>query len=283
MKGQAYRSLDFTKENHYCDAIIAQVCGKLSVQVKTLGIHHEFTLWVDPYEVSLRVGHHVYPKDNQQLIVAQFDKEGNTRFQLDLDTAFSHTRLPSPRASPTHSLASSSTSGSGPSTPQRTSSPYPVLQPSLFNNGSQLSPPRALSPSAPIFEMRSSTPITIPFDGINAQSDENLSIDDNQQSRDRSDTPHSMHSTTSNESADSGYCGYVESYPYYYKLNRLYRALAVQKHNVNGSLMSKGPNSRRTSRTMHYTPKAHSSSPPTPTPANIHHWPIMAVGRQSKH
>ena len=54
MKGQAYRSLDFNKENHYCDAIIAQVCGKLAVQVKTLGIQHEFTLWVDPYEVSLR-------------------------------------------------------------------------------------------------------------------------------------------------------------------------------------------------------------------------------------
>ncbi|RNA12126.1 hypothetical protein BpHYR1_017468, partial [Brachionus plicatilis] len=29
--------------------------------------------------------------------------------------------------------------------------------------------------------------------------------------------------------SDSAYCGYVESFPYYYKLNRLYNALALQK------------------------------------------------------
>jgi hypothetical protein len=38
-------------------------------------------------------------------------------------------------------------------------------------------------------------------------------IDGNLIQPDRSDTPHSMHSTTSNESSDSGYCGYVESFP----------------------------------------------------------------------
>lgn len=44
---------------------------------------------------------------------------------------------------------------------------------------------------------------------------------------------------------DDSYCGYVESFPYYYKLNRLYNALAVQKLQTerlkkNGMLNPKG-------------------------------------------
>lgn len=66
-------------------------------------------------------------------------------------------------------------------------------------------------------------------------------------SSERSDTPQSMYqqqlqlsqqpsqppspapSTKTAGSSPSSYCGYVESYPYYYKLNRLYHALAIQK------------------------------------------------------
>jgi hypothetical protein len=36
-------------------------------------------------------------------------------------------------------------------------------------------------------------------------------------------------STSPSKSNGGAYCGYVESYPYYYKLNRLYNALAIQK------------------------------------------------------
>lgn len=36
-------------------------------------------------------------------------------------------------------------------------------------------------------------------------------------------------STSPSKSNGGSYCGYVESYPYYYKLNRLYNALAIQK------------------------------------------------------
>ncbi len=35
--------------------------------------------------------------------------------------------------------------------------------------------------------------------------------------------------SSKNNEKDEKYCGYVESFPYYYKLNRLYNALAVQK------------------------------------------------------
>ena len=43
--------------------------------------------------------------------------------------------------------------------------------------------------------------------------------------------PSNNNSQTSTSPSKSGgaYCGYVESYPYYYKLNRLYNALAIQK------------------------------------------------------
>lgn len=54
MKGQAYRSLEFTKENQFCDATVDQVCRKLSLNSKSLGIRQELILWIDPYEVSLR-------------------------------------------------------------------------------------------------------------------------------------------------------------------------------------------------------------------------------------
>ncbi len=59
----------------------------------------------------------------------------------------------------------------------------------------------------------------------------------------RSETPSSLNEQTlsastlttaqlsppKNNTNGGAYCGYVESYPYYYKLNRLYNALAIQK------------------------------------------------------
>lgn len=139
----------------------------------------------------------------------------------DLDGLFSQARLPltnASRASPTHSSPCDSASCSGASTPQRTSSPFPVPQPSMYHNGPLFTPPRALSPQAPVFQMIASSPINVPAKphpletSINT-SDEGSPTDANQTQPERSDTPHSMHSTTSNESSDSGYCGYVESYP----------------------------------------------------------------------
>jgi len=54
IKGQAYRSLEFNKENDYCDVIVAQVCHHLGFTPDLLGIRHELTLWIDPYEISIR-------------------------------------------------------------------------------------------------------------------------------------------------------------------------------------------------------------------------------------
>ena len=170
-----------------------------------------------------RLGHHVCPKDNQQLIVARFDKEGNELVKNDLDTLFSQSRIPmvttnTLRSSPTNSSSCDSASCSGSSTPQRTSSPYPATQPSMFHNGPLFTPPRALSPQAPVFQMFSSSPINVPLKPHPLENsidnfDEGSPIEGNHSQPDRSDTPHSMHSTTSNESSDSGYCGYVESFP----------------------------------------------------------------------
>ena len=93
----------------------------------------------------------------------------------------------------------------------------------MFRNGPLFTPPRALSPQAPAFQMSPSAPIKVPvkyeqnhFLQTNSESIscEGSPIDGNMMIQpDRSDTPHSMHSTTSNESSDSGYCGYVESFP----------------------------------------------------------------------
>ena len=72
------------------------------------------------------------------------------------------------------------------------------------------------------FKCLPSSPIKVPI-----KNEQNYSLQNNTESvswkvhqlmeiicqPDRSDTPHSMHSTTSNESSDSGYCGYVESFP----------------------------------------------------------------------
>ncbi|CAF3244820.1 unnamed protein product [Rotaria socialis] len=281
-KGQAYRSLEFNKENDFCDTIVGQVCGYLNFTPSLLGIRHELTLWIDPYEVSIRLGNHVCPKDNQQIIVARFDKDGNEIMHNDLDGLLSQSRIPMvnpSRTSPTNSSPCDSVSNSGSSTPQRTSSPFSVAQQSMFRNDPLFTPPRALSPQAPAFQMFSSAPISVPFRGHPLENsiniDDRLLMEGNHSQPERSDTPHSMNSTTSNESSDSGYCGYVESYPYYYKLNRLYKALAIQKCGPNPSAVRKTQHTRRVPRHIYQQqqtiimPTNFSTSPTTPTPMNI--------------
>ncbi|CAF0831164.1 unnamed protein product [Rotaria sp. Silwood1] len=319
IKGQAYRSLEFNKENDYCDVIVSQICHDLGFASNLLGIRHDLTLWIDPYEVTIRLGNHVSPKENQQLIVVRFDKDGNELIRNDLDSLFYQSRIPMVAtnplgSSPTNSSSCDSASCSGSSTPQRTSSPYPGTQQSsviplppplpttLYRNGPLFTPPRALSPQAPAFHMSPSAPIKVPVRHeqnypfqINAGSisSEGSPCDGNNMQPDRSDTPYSMHSTTSNESSDSGYCGYVESFPYYYKLNRLYKALAIQKLSINTNPMGKmtyNPSTSHHHRRMPHNyhnqqqqkmnnnnnnnnnniiPSSLSTSPPTPTPMNI--------------
>ena len=48
-------------------------------------------------------------------------------------------------------------------------------------------------------------------------------------SKSPSDTRKADSKSPSSDKKEDSYCGYVESFPYYYKLNRLYNALAVQK------------------------------------------------------
>lgn len=311
--------------------------------------------------VSFRLGNHASPKENQQLTVARFDKEGNEIVRNDLDTLFSQSRIPIvttsnlSRSSPTHTSPCDSASCSGSSTPQRTSSPYPTGQLSLnipsttmFRNAPLFTPPRALSPQAPTFQMSPSAPITVPVtyeqnhflqNNTESISCEGSPSDGNGLQPDRSDTPHSVHSTTSNESSDSGYCGYVESFPCkifflhaliilipcfvllimidYYKLNRLYKALAIQKlSHPMGKATHNSPvthhqrrlptphhhqaqhqhyqqhqqanhhyhnNTTATNNNTNAIPSSNllSSSPPTPTPMNIDQFPPFYAQQSS--
>lgn len=250
------------------------------------------------------MGNHVCPKDNQQIILARFDQQGNELIRNDLDALLAQSRSPTgstSRASPTNSSPPDSANSSRASTPQHTTVSYPVSQPSMFRNGPLFTPPRGLSPQAPVFQMASSSPINVPSKPHPLETslenfEETSSFGDETNSQpERSDTPHSMNSTTSNESTDSGYCGYVESYPCkieihreniphilfvcfffldYYKLNRLQKALALQKHTGHGHRMGKNSHHRRVPHQMYYQvqetiPTDFSTSPPTPTPANI--------------
>ena len=54
IKGQAYRSLEFNKDNDYCDVIVSPICQELGIASNQLGIRHELTLWIDPYEITIR-------------------------------------------------------------------------------------------------------------------------------------------------------------------------------------------------------------------------------------
>lgn len=298
------------------------------------------------------MGNHASPKENQPLVIARFDFAGNQLIHNDLEYILAKSRATmvmitlggsttqSSRLSPMASSPCDSTSCSGSSTPQRTSSPYPNGQSSAnnstltqstvsFHNASTFTTQRGLSPQAPAFQMSSSSPIKVPnrFESttsslhVNSEltSCEGSPSDGNHLQPDRSDTPHSMHSTTSNESTDSGYCGYVESFPCklscinfesfnvafhifnidYYKLNRLYKALAIQKLSMTGVPIGKSPthspvvHHRRTNfvsqqqqyqqypqqqfyqhghQKMNHIPNTVSplsNSPPTPTPMNI--------------
>jgi hypothetical protein len=64
----------------------------------------------------------------------------------------------------------------------------------------------------------------------------------------------------------------------YYKLNRLYKALALQKFSTNTPRMGKVPHGRRVPHHIYHQqqqqqedsiPTSFSTSPPTPTPMNI--------------
>lgn len=237
------------------------------------------------FDSFCRLGSHVSLKDQQQFVIARFATNGETLFQHDLDIILSQCRA-STNSTSRLSPPLEKSDENIPSIPiPRTSSPKSVLQPSRFHNGPLFTPLRALSPQAPPFEM--SSPINVPSETSIDSIDECSSVEDAHSQPDRSDTPHSMHSTTSNESSDSGYCGYVESYPCkfrktnslliflnpsfrlivdYYKLNRLNRALAMQRTSGNKNT-GKPPHSRRPPRQHHvvYRP----TSPPTPTPHNI--------------
>ena len=168
-----------------------------------------------------RLENYTLPKQNQQLLVAQFDKQGNELVHYNIDALFSQSRIPMiniSQQSPTISSSNDSDACSDLPTSQSTSSSYSIAPPSMYYNVPRFPPPRALSPQAPVFQMPSSSPIHVPsklhlLDNIPNDTDDNLSIEENNSQPERSDTPQSTHSTTSNESTDSGYCGYVESYP----------------------------------------------------------------------
>jgi hypothetical protein len=127
----------------------------------------------------IRLGNHASPKENQSLVIARFDREGNELIRHDLETLLSSSRVTTithshaARSSPIQTSSCDSASCSGASTPQRTSSPYPIAQSSyinqavtsgqsLYQNAPLFTPTRALSSQAPAFQMPISAPIKVP-------------------------------------------------------------------------------------------------------------------------
>ncbi|CAF0812224.1 unnamed protein product [Didymodactylos carnosus] len=307
VRGQAFRSLIFQKDSE-CDPIIAKACEKAAFMPALLGIQHDITIWIDPREVTIRIGNHPYLKNGQQMLVARFDNEGNELVRHDLDTLFNSdiatmlnvtTTTVTTNNNQQHTSSSSSSSSvsdssqpcSGSSTPQRTSSPYTM--PTMYHNPPLFTPPRTLSPQTTTATYHSQinqqpshsylSPNQVQYNGGNytyssmpiAVPTQMTNIDTSSPSYgsptevERSDTPHSHHSTASSDSTDSGYCGYVESFPYYYKLNRLYKALAVQKYAGIQMKQPMHPNRRsynnQLTNSSVVTPPL-STTPPTPTP-----------------
>ncbi|XP_075696975.1 uncharacterized protein LOC142662649 [Rhinoderma darwinii] len=66
MKGQAYRCLRINR--HDRDESILEACAYSGLNYQKLALPKEMTLWIDPYEVSCRLGEESYP-----YTVASFD------------------------------------------------------------------------------------------------------------------------------------------------------------------------------------------------------------------
>ena len=59
LKGQAFRCLRLRRSENYIDPVLEQILKELCLTLNQLGLPNDFTLWIDPGEVSVRFGDQV--------------------------------------------------------------------------------------------------------------------------------------------------------------------------------------------------------------------------------
>jgi len=59
MKGQAFRCLRVKRSENYIDPVLEKLLFDLKLNLNQLGLPNDFTLWIDPGEVSVRFGDQV--------------------------------------------------------------------------------------------------------------------------------------------------------------------------------------------------------------------------------
>lgn len=59
LKGQAFRCLRLKRSENYIDPVLEQILKELRLTLNQLGLPNDFTLWIDPGEVSVRFGDQV--------------------------------------------------------------------------------------------------------------------------------------------------------------------------------------------------------------------------------
>ena len=59
MKGQAFRCLRLKRSENYIDPVLEKTLSDLKLNLNQLGLPNDFTLWIDPGEVSVRFGDQV--------------------------------------------------------------------------------------------------------------------------------------------------------------------------------------------------------------------------------
>ena len=328
MKGQAFRCLRLKHSESYVDPTIQSILDEMGLSLSQLGLPDDFTLWIDPGEVSVRFGDLVgytytiakleksaeereRPDQQTKLIVQNSDKifsdtltafirqnssnhdladlafsfndlSVNTSSSLPIEkrtispplnkTANSYTMpihsglcgadtnyfssssssCASSFGSEHNSLAWFSNSDLFPSHIDQEQDNLNLLNFDFMKSAlghSDASSERSDTPNSSITNSSYFGNFSFAFDGIfpsdsamdSSGSSTSTSVftqtdkDDVQTPKKVSDSEEEKAklSPKSNKKVepkrDSSYCGYVESFPYYYKLNRLYNALALQK------------------------------------------------------
>ena len=283
LKGQAFRCLRLKRSENYIDPVLDKLLKEMKLNINQLGLPNDFTLWIDPGEVSVRFGDqpgYTYSiarlnKNKPALIVEDtgkiFDEkltafirqnscnETDTVNSLSLEQRTispprnkpepaSNNLLTSETSSSSYSPCSSCASSYGDESTWKLTDTKVNLMPKFtgFESSfySETSSDRSDTPNSCITTASSSfsafSPITIypnsDDDFINLESKEKELESDLCKDEDSNNVllKNEKKNQESNNNNNNGgnndsYCGYVESFPYYYKLNRLYNALALQK------------------------------------------------------
>ena len=86
MKGQAFRCLRLKGSENYMDPVLEHILKETSLKLSQLGLPSDFTLWIDPGEVSVRFGDQV----GYTYTIARLDKNDavqTSRLEEEPDTS----------------------------------------------------------------------------------------------------------------------------------------------------------------------------------------------------